>query len=86
MGEATLGPAAMSLLSDRFEPRRRATVQSLLTMGISLGAAAAFSLGGWLGEAHGWRTAFYALGFPGLGLTALMLLVPEPAHRSLRSA
>jgi MFS family permease len=78
VGEATLGPAAMSLISDWFEPRRRATVQSLFTMGIPLGAAAAFFLGGWIGEAHGWRTAFYALGFPGVALAGLMLLVPEP--------
>jgi MFS family permease len=80
VGEATLGPAAMSLISDWFEPRRRATVQSLFTMGIPLGAAAAFFLGGWIGAEYGWRVAFYALGFPGLGLAALMLLVPEPVR------
>jgi MFS family permease len=80
VGEATLGPAAMSLISDWFEPKRRATVQSLFTMGIPLGAAAAFFLGSWLGEAYGWRAAFYWLGFPGIGLALLMLAVPEPAR------
>jgi MFS family permease len=78
VGEATLGPAAMSLLADWFEPRRRATVQSLFTMGIPLGAASAFFLGSWLGEAHGWRAAFQLLGFPGVALALLMLAVREP--------
>jgi MFS family permease len=55
-------------------------VQSLFTMGIPLGAAAAFFLGSWLGEAYGWRAAFYWLGFPGIGLALLMLAIPEPAR------
>lgn len=86
VGEATLGPAAMSLLSDWFEPRRRATVQSLFTLGIPLGAAAAFFLGSAAGEAWGWRAAFWALGFPGVLLAGLMLLFAEPARTGVPSA
>lgn len=86
VGEATLGPAAMSLLSDWFPPRRRATVQSLFTMGIPLGAAAAFFLGGWIGAEHGWRTAFMALGFPGVALALGMLALPEPARGATEPA
>jgi MFS family permease len=86
VGEATLGPAAMSLLADWFEPRRRATVQSLFTMGIPLGAAAAFFLGSWLGEAHGWRVAFQLLGFPGVALAALILAVREPPRGGMDAA
>jgi MFS family permease len=78
VGEATLGPAAMSLLSDYFPPERRATAQSLYSAGIPIGAAAAFFLGGWIAQEAGWRWAFYLLGFPGLGLAALMLFVREP--------
>jgi len=70
----------MSLISDWFEPRRRATVQSLFTMGIPLGAAAAFFLGGAIGAEWGWRVAFYLLGFPGLILAGIMLLIPEPVR------
>jgi MFS family permease len=66
VGEATLGPAALSLLSDYFPPRLRATVQGIYSSGIAIGGGLAFFLGGWIGQTHGWRTAFYLLGFPGL--------------------
>src|SRR4026209_684438 len=61
VGEATLGPAALSLLSDYFPPRVRATVQSVYASGVTLGAGLAFFFGGWIGQYFGWRTAFYFL-------------------------
>lgn len=66
VGEATLGPAALSLLSDYFPPRMRATVQSVYASGIAIGGGLAFFLGGMIGQLYGWRWAFYLLGFPGL--------------------
>ena len=49
VGEATLGPAALSLLSDFFPVRMRATVQSIYSSAIALGGGLAFFLGGWIG-------------------------------------
>jgi MFS family permease len=77
VGEATLGPAALSLLSDHFPPRRRATVQAIFSSGIAIGGGIAFFLGGWIGQHYGWRTAFYLLGFPGLLLAAFVLWIKE---------
>jgi MFS family permease len=77
VGEATLGPAALSLLSDYFPPRVRATVQAIYSSGIAVGAGLAFFLGGQLGQAYGWRLAFYALGFPGLAIAVLVYLLRE---------
>jgi MFS family permease len=77
VGEATLGPAALSLLSDYFPPRVRATVQAIYSSGIAIGAGLAFFLGGWLGQHYGWRVAFYALGFPGLVIALLVYLLRE---------
>src|SRR5438445_3782511 len=57
VGEATLGPAAISLLSDFFPPLRRATVTSVYSMGIAIGAGLAALLGGSLSQ-YGWRIAF----------------------------
>ena len=37
VGEATLGPAAISLLADYFPPIKRATVTSIYSMGIAIG-------------------------------------------------
>ncbi|HJU92064.1 MAG TPA: MFS transporter [Pyrinomonadaceae bacterium] len=77
VGEATLGPAALSLLSDYFPPRMRATVQSVYAAGITLGSGLAFFLGGWIGVNFGWRSAFYFLGFPGLLVAVLVYLIRE---------
>src|ERR1700750_1386769 len=73
VGEAPLGPAALSLLSDYFPPRMRATVQSIYSAGISIGGRLAFFLGGQIGAAYGWRWAFYLLGFPGLLMCLFVL-------------
>jgi MFS family permease len=77
VGEATLGPAALSLLSDYFPPRMRATVQGVYSSGIAIGSGLAFFLGGWLGQSYGWRYAFYFLGFPGLLLAVIVFFLRE---------
>ncbi|MEK6335716.1 MAG: MFS transporter [Acidobacteriota bacterium] len=77
VGEATLGPAALSLLSDYFPPRMRATVQGIYSSGIAVGSGLAFFLGGWLGQNYGWRWAFYFLGFPGLLLAVIVFFLRE---------
>jgi MFS family permease len=46
VGEATLVPAAISLLADLFKPQRRALPMSVFTAGLSLGAGLALVLGG----------------------------------------
>lgn len=77
VGEATLGPAALSLLSDYFPPRMRATVQGIYSSGIAIGSGLAFFLGGYLGQNYGWRWAFYCLGFPGLALALIVFFLKE---------
>ena len=77
VGEATLGPAALSLLSDFFPPRMRATVQGIYSSGIAIGGGAAFFLGGLIAQSHGWRWAFYLLGFPGIALAVLVFFLRE---------
>lgn len=77
VGEATLGPAAFSLLSDYFPVRVRATVQAIYSSGIAIGAGVAFLFGGQIAQAFGWRWAFYLLGFPGLIFAVLVLLLKE---------
>jgi MFS family permease len=79
VGEATLGPAALSLLSDYFPPRMRATTQAIYSSGIAIGGGVAYFLGGWIAQQPnlGWRWAFYLLGFPGLLLTIFVLFLRE---------
>ena len=80
VGEATLGPAALSLLSDYIPPRMRATVQSIYSSGIAVGGGLAFFLGGQIGAAYGWRWAFYLLSFPGLVMCLFVLSLRETAR------
>lgn len=84
VGEATLGPAAISLLSDYFPPEKRATVTSIYSMGIAIGAGLAALLGGSLSQ-YGWRMAFMIVGFPGIVLGVLVFLLREP-NRSAATA
>ena len=86
VGEATLGPAALSLLSDYFPPQRRATVQAIYSSGIAVGAGLAFFLGGWIGQHFGWRWAFYSLGFPGVFLAILVFLIQEKPRGQTETA
>ena len=77
VGEATLGPAAISLLADYFPPTKRATVTSIYSMGIAIGAGLAAIFGGIL-YGYGWRTAFMLVGFPGVLLAIFVFLLKEP--------
>ncbi|MBV8520492.1 MAG: MFS transporter [Acidobacteria bacterium] len=77
VGEATLGPAALSLLSDYFPPRMRATVQSVYSSAIAVGGGIAYFFGGVIAQRFGWRWAFYLLGFPGLALALLVFFLRE---------
>lgn len=93
VGEATLGPAAFSLIADLFPPHRRATASALFAAGIPLGAGLALALGGWIAEGWSWRAAFPVLGLPGLLLAGIVLLLREPergaadtSHTSERSS
>ena len=86
VGEATLGPAALSLLSDYFPPRVRATVQAVYSSGIAIGAGLAFFFGGWLGQLFGWRFAFYALASPGLVIALFVYLLREEPRGTTEAA
>ena len=86
VGEATLGPAAISLLSDYFPPTKRATATNIYSMGIAIGAGLAAFLGGYIGQEHGWRTAFYVLGFPGIAFAVLVFFLREAPRGLSESA
>ncbi len=81
VGEATLGPAALSLLADYFPAARRGNANALYSAGVPVGAALAMFGGGALAQGYGWRGAFFILGFPGVLLAAVLIAaVREPAR------
>jgi len=79
IGEAGCSPPAHSLISDYFEPKRRASALAVYAFGIPLGSMIGAAFGGWLAKAFSWRIAFMAVGAPGLILALIfLLLVKEP--------
>jgi predicted MFS family arabinose efflux permease len=79
VGEAGLSPPAHSLISDYYEPHRRATALSIYALGIPLGVMFGAVAGGWLADHFSWRMAFVLVGLPGLLVAAAVkLFVKEP--------
>lgn len=81
VGEAGFTPALVSMISDRFDARRRALVFSLIAVGVPLGRAIAAIAGGAAAQAFGWRLALVADGVPGILLALLLLATIEEPDR-----
>lgn len=81
IAEAGGSPTGLSLLSDYFDERRRATAIGTWYISSGLGLSIAFFFGGWLIQHYGWRAAFIAAGLPGLLLAPILFFtVREPAR------
>lgn len=79
IGEASSGPATHSLLSELYEPERRAPAFSWIAAGVPLGALGAFAGGGHLEAAIGWRATLVVLGALGVVLAGVVAaVVREP--------
>ncbi|WP_165188801.1 spinster family MFS transporter [Caulobacter soli] len=79
VGEAGCSPPSHSLISDYYEPKKRASALSIYSFGIPLGTMFGAVAGGWLAQEFSWRVAFVIVGLPGILLAVLVkLLVKEP--------
>lgn len=79
IGEAGCSPPSHSLISDYFEPKKRASALSIYSFGIPLGTMIGAVAGGWIAQHMSWRWAFVLVGAPGVILAILFkLLVKEP--------
>jgi len=95
VGEATLSPAAYSILSDYFPPDKRARVLGVYTSGIYLGAGLATFGGGALimaveattlpviGFREPWQIVFLLIGLLGIPVALMLATVPEPRRRGM---
>ncbi len=101
VGEATLSPAANSLLADSFPKHKLSTALSVYAMGIPVGTALAFIVGGSVigladmvpditvpghGLISGWQKVFLMVGLPGMLLTALLWTFKEPVRKGISGA
>ena len=80
IGEAAYATLAPSVLADFFPPERRNRVFTVFYVATPVGSAIGFVLGGLLGEHFGWRTAFLAVGLPGLLVAGLAMLMKDPVR------
>lgn len=99
VGEATLGPAAYSMITDYFPKTLLGRALSVYMIGVTLGSGFAYMVGGAvvgyvenmdqivlpvLGEMEGWQLTFFIVGLPGLFVAALVALtVREPERKGV---
>jgi MFS family permease len=80
VGEAGYGVVTPSLLADAYPPSRRAQMLGVFYAAIPVGSALGYIIGGAVGSAYGWRTAFLVVGAPGAVLALLLLRLVEPTR------
>ena len=93
VGEATLGPAAVSIIADQFPRKLLGTAMSTYMVGTFAGSGVAYALGAYVvgrvdtpgfitlplvGAIHPWQTVFFWVGLPGLLIALLSLTMHEP--------
>lgn len=97
IGEASLTPAAHSMVTDRFPRERLTTAISIYSMGPKAGSSLAFILGGiviamtqlsgaeifpLVGDLQPWQMTMLAVGAPGIVLAFLIFTIAEPVRRT----
>ena len=85
VGEATLTPAALSMLGDAFPRRRLAMASGVYYAGIPLGTAVSLIASSYIAPRYGWRACFFVLGLLGLVAVAFLKLLPEPPRLGVAS-
>lgn len=95
-GEATLGPCAMSMISDSFPREKRGKPIAFYSSALSLGAGIASIVGAtvitWaqsvpeisiplVGAVAPWQLTFFIVGIPGIFVAVLMFTIREPVRR-----
>jgi len=99
IGEATLTPAAYSMISDSFPPAKRSVAFSVYTMATYVGGGFAFLFGGLLlrsfgtreafqlpglGAVRAWQTLFLILGASGIVFVLVLLTLRDPSRKGAR--
>jgi len=82
VGEAGCTPPAHALISDYVPPEKRASALAFYSLGVPVGTFAGFAVGAAVAAQFGWRTAFLAVGIPGV-IIALVARFTLKEPRSL---
>jgi predicted MFS family arabinose efflux permease len=81
IGEAGGGPAALSIIADLFEHKKRATAMAIFALGSPLAALINLTVGTHLSHSYGWRATLLAASIPGIVLALVLLFtMREPVR------
>jgi len=86
IGEAGGGPAAVSMIADSFEPRRRATAMSVFASGTQVAALVNLTFATYIAHVYGWRMALIAVAVPGFVLALLLVFTTREPERGRADA
>lgn len=101
VGEAALSPAALSMISDSFPPKKRTGPIGFYNAAIYVGSGLAMLLGGAIikivsnsppvnvplfGELAPWQTTFLVVGTPGLLIALMIAFTREPKRKELMTS
>lgn len=78
VGESCYGAVSPSFVAEFYPPEKRGRALALFSMAIPVGSALGYIAGGAIGQAWGWRNAFFLVGLPGLALSWLAWRLPDP--------
>jgi MFS family permease len=96
VGEATISPAAFSMIADTFPEERMGRAMGVYSVGAFIGIGLAFIIGGvvvgmvtaaettslpWVGEVRPWQMVFFIVGMPGILVALWILTLREPVRR-----
>lgn len=96
VGEAALTPAAYSIISDYFPPKRLGLAIGVYGIGVYIGAGAALVIGAFaiswanhigdlnlpvIGHVYSWQLVFFVVGLPGLLVALWVATLREPVRR-----
>jgi MFS family permease len=85
IGEATLTPAALAVLSHAFPAEWRARAAGVFATGLPLGSGLSLVIAGLVAPRYGWRTCFFVLGAAGViaaAAVSMMADVRAPARQA----
>jgi len=79
IGEASYVTIAPTLIADSFPPMKRGRMLSIFYLGLPVGSAAGYFVGGYVAHYfNSWRAPFMAAAIPGFALALLLWFLPEP--------
>ena len=86
VGEASYGVIAPALLADLFPVKDRGRAMGVYYLGLPLGSALGYLIGGWIAQTLGWQAVFFVVGLPGLVVALAGLVMLDPGRGASEEA